>query len=251
MLTLIGLGLFDELDLTLRGLEAAKNADKIYIELYTGKWSGSLENLSGMVGKRLVELTRSDLEENSDNIVEEAKDKDIVILVQGDPLVATTHASLLMEARKKDVEIQVLHNASIFSSIAETGLHIYKFGQAVTIPFKDKTKGNLPQSIYDVIAGNKERDLHTLCLLDIIGEKGEYLNVSDALEILLRLEEENGKDVIAKDSKVVVFSAGKASKVFYGAVKKLLKRAFELPAVIVIPAKLHFTEKEYLELYEI
>ncbi|MBI4009998.1 MAG: diphthine synthase [Candidatus Aenigmarchaeota archaeon] len=251
MLTLIGLGLFDELDLTLRGLEAAKNADKIYIELYTGKWSGSLENLSEMVGKHLGELTRSDLEENSDKIVEEAKDKDIVIFVQGDPLVATTHASLLIEARKKDVEIQILHNASIFSSIAETGLHIYKFGQAVTIPFQDKTKGKSPQSIYNVIANNKERDLHTLCLLDIIGEKNKYLSVSDALEILLKLEEENGKGAITKDSKVVVFSSGKSSKIFYGVVKKLLKEAFELPAVIIIPAKLHFTEKEYLELYEI
>ncbi len=45
MLTLIGLGLFDEKDLTLKGLEEAKNADKLYVELYTSYWHGNLKNL--------------------------------------------------------------------------------------------------------------------------------------------------------------------------------------------------------------
>ena len=51
MLTLIGLGLYDEKDLTLRGIEQAKKADKAYIELYTSKWHGNIKNLEKLIGK--------------------------------------------------------------------------------------------------------------------------------------------------------------------------------------------------------
>jgi len=49
MLSLIGLGLFYEKDLTLRGLEKAKNADKIYAEFYTSKWYGNVKKLEKLI----------------------------------------------------------------------------------------------------------------------------------------------------------------------------------------------------------
>ena len=248
MLTLVGLGLFDEQDITLRGLEAAKNADKVYIELYTGKWGGSLDNLSKMIGKPIVELARKGLEENSSAILKEAKNEDIIIFVQGDPLIVTTHSALLMDAKKQGIAIKVIHNASIVSAIAETGLHIQKFGPLVSIPFSEKTKGKLPQSIYDVIRSNKENNLHTLCLLDIVAEEKRYLTVNEALEILLKLEKQNGDGLIGTESKVVIFNAGITSSINYGTVKELLSQKFGTPAVIIFPAKLHFAEREYVEL---
>ena len=251
MLTLVGMGLFDEQDITLRGLEAAKNADKVYIELYTGKWGGSLDKLSKMIGNPIVELARKDLEENSSAILKEAKNDDIIIFVQGDPLIVTTHSALLMDAKKQGIAIKVIHNASIVSAIAETGLHIQKFGPLVSIPFSEKTKGKLPQSVYDVIKHNQESNLHTLCLLDIVAEEKRYLTVNETLNILLKLEKQNGDGLIENGSKLVVFSVDRSSKIFYGTLKELLDKTFNTPTVIIIPAKLHFTEKEYLESYKI
>ena len=63
MLSLIGLGLNDEKDITLRGLEVAKQADKVYIELYTNKWFGSMGNLKELIGKDVNELLRNNLED--------------------------------------------------------------------------------------------------------------------------------------------------------------------------------------------
>ena len=43
MLTLIGLGLWNEEDISLKGLNRAKNADFVYLEFYTSKWYGNLK----------------------------------------------------------------------------------------------------------------------------------------------------------------------------------------------------------------
>ncbi len=243
MLTLVGLGLFDERDLTLRGLEATKNADKVYIELYTGRWGGSVERLSKTIGKDIVELFRKDLEENSSKILDEAKNKKITILVQGDPLVATTHNSLLLDARKKRIKTEIIHNASIVSAIAETGLHIYKFGPSVTIPFPEKTKGKAPESIFEIIKANKKRGLHTLCLLDVVAEEDKYMTVTQGLRIL------SLDKMFAKDRLVVFSKAGSNTpSIFYDTVSNLIKKDIkDIPSVIIIPGKLHFTEKEFLE----
>ncbi len=54
MLTFIGLGLFDEYDISLKGLEAIREADLVYAEFYTSclmgtnleKWRNSMERKS-------------------------------------------------------------------------------------------------------------------------------------------------------------------------------------------------------------
>jgi diphthine synthase len=188
MLVLIGLGLFDEKDLTLRGTEEAKRSDKVFIELYTSKWHGNLKNLEKIINKKIEVLTRKDLEENSGRILDLAKSQSISILVQGDPMVATTHVSLIKEAKKLGVKTKIIHNASIISAIGETGLHLYKFGPSVTIPFPEKTKGKLPESVYDVIKMNKARGLHTLCLLDVIAEEKKFMAANESIKILIDLE---------------------------------------------------------------
>ncbi len=251
MLTLVGLGLNDERDITLKGIDAAKNADKVYAELYTGKWKGDFEKLSENFGKKIIQLQRKDLEESSEKILEEAKSKNIVILVQGDPLVATTHSSLIVDAKKNKIETKVIHNSSIFSAVAETGLHIYKFGSTVTIPFLEKTKGLLPESVYITIKENKSRGLHTMCLLDVSAEDKKFMAPKEALEIILKMEDEFGEKIIDENSETVVLSsAGSDSrKIFSGKISDAVKMDFETPCVLVIPGNLHFSEKEILEIY--
>ena len=248
MITLVGLGLFDEKGLTLCGIEEAKAADRIYIELYTSKWHGNLQNLEKLIGKKVELLTRKDLEEESDKILDLAKTQNIIIFVPGDPMIATTHISLIQQARELEIKTKTIHNASIISAIGETGLHLYKFGPMVTIPFPEKTKDKLPESIYDIIKMNKARGLHTLCLLDI--EEERCMSPKEAIKILLEIEEKRKEVVFTEDSEIVVFSRAGSDEplITYEKVKELFNKDFGSPAVLIIPGVLHFTEKEMLKL---
>jgi diphthine synthase len=249
MLALVSLGLFDEKDLTIRGLEEAKKADRVFIELYTSKWHGNLKNLEKMIGKKVEVLHRKDLEEDSGKILEEAKEKDVVILTQGDCLVQTTHSVLIQDAKKLGIETKVIHNASIISVVAETGLHPQKFGPYVTVPFPEKTKGKMPESVYEIIKMNKSRGLHTLCLLDVVEEESKYMLPHEAMKILLDMEDKRKEDIFTSDTTVMVFAkAGSENPlIIFDKVKNLLKKNLnELPAVLIIPGTLHFTEKEHL-----
>jgi len=258
MLSLIGLGLYDEKDLTLRGLEKAKNADKVYAEFYTSKWYGDVEKLEKIIEKKIEIVDRRDLEEESNKIIEEAKSKEVVIFVLGDPLVATTHTSLLSDAKKARVKTEIVHNASIYSAVGETGLHLYKFGRTVTIPFPEKTefgrtvtipfpeKTESTDTLVYAIGENMRIGLHTLLLLDVISERKKYMRPEEGMKILLKM----GKNFFTEDTEIIVFARAGSDKplIVHGKVKDLIEKDFgEPPFVMIILGKLHFTEKEYLE----
>jgi len=242
MLVLAGLGISDEKGLTLEELEEVRNADYVFLESYTSIWKGNVENLEKIIEKKIHILRRKDLEEDVNKIVDLAKNKKVVIFVPGDPLVATTHSSIILECMKNGIDYKILHNSSIFSAICETGLHIYKFGQPVTIPMKEKIS-NLPLSTINAVLENKKRGLHTLCLLDIDVEKNKFLKVDEAVEFLLE------NNLVEKEEKIIVVSSlgTKNRKIVWKEAKDFISSNFDLPAVIVIPGKLHFSEKEMLE----
>jgi len=242
MLILAGLGISDEKGITLEELEEAKASDFIFVELYTNIWHGDLKNLEKIVGKKIEIIKRRDLEEEVERILQLAINKKVMIFVPGDPLVATTHSSLIIECKKRGINFKVLHNSSIFSAVYETGLHAYKFGPTVTIPLKEKIKGKV-ESIIEVIKENKRRGLHTLCLLDIDLENNRFLEVKDAIKFLIESK------AIEEGEKVVVASCIGTSnqKIIWKEAKNLIDIEISLPAVIVIPGKLHFSEREALE----
>jgi diphthine synthase len=244
MLSLIGLGLNDEKDLTIRGMEKAKNADKVYAEFYTSKWFGNVKKLEKIIDKKIEVVNRKELEEESNKIIEEAKNKKIVLFVLGDPLVATTHISLLSDVKKVGIKTEVIHNASIYSAVGETGLHLYKFGHTVTIPFSEKTTST--DALADAIEKNLKIGLHTLLLLDVISERKKYMNPEEGMKILLKIK----KKFFTENTEIIVFARAGSDNplIVYGKVKDLIKKDFgEPPFILVIPGKLHFTEKEYLE----
>jgi diphthine synthase len=251
MLIIAGLGLYDEKDLSLREIEEAKSSDKIFIELYTSKWYGNFKNLEKILGKKVEVLERKDLEENFQKILELAKNKKVILFVQGDALIQTTHSSLILEAKKQGIETKVIHNASIISAIAETGLHPQKFGPYITIPFLERTKGKLPESVYEVIKMNKARGLHTLCLLDVLAEENRYMEPKEGLKILLEIEKKRKEGIIPEEEEAVIFSKAGSEKplIVFGKIKDLMEKEVEIPAVIIIPGILHFTEKGFLLLY--
>ncbi|MBI4176872.1 MAG: diphthine synthase [Candidatus Aenigmarchaeota archaeon] len=247
MLTIVGLGLWDEEDISLKGLEAVKSADAVYAELYTNLWDGNIKNLEKLAGGKIIVLARKDVEDGSAGILSEAKSRSVCLLVPGDPLAATTHADLILQAKKAGVGTTIIHASSIFTAIAECGLQLYKFGKTATLPLKEKTGGVAPNSVYETIKGNLSIGLHTLLLLDIDAENGKNLGVEDALGVLRKLD----SDKILSDRKIVAMSllgSGK-QRISYGRADELAGDKFALPAVLIVPGKLHFAEREFLETF--
>ncbi|MEM5790658.1 MAG: diphthine synthase [Candidatus Aenigmatarchaeota archaeon] len=252
MLYFISLGLNDEKDISIKGLEAAKECEMLFAEFYTTKLQTTKEKIEKLIGKKIKVLSRKDLEENFQDILNLAKNKKVGLLVGGDAFIATTHLALKLEAMKQGIETKVIHSSSIISAIGETGLHIYKFGPCVTIPFPEKTKGKLPESVYEVIKMNKARGLHTLCLLDIEDEK--LMKINEGIKILLEIEERRKENVLSLESEILVFVNAGSEKplIAFGKVKEIIEKNFEeVPAVIIVPGLLHFTEKEFLEFFRI
>lgn len=160
MLYLIGLGLEDG-EITRNGLEALEKADRAFAEFYTNTETVDLESLEEKTGTEIERLSREEVE-RKDKVLEASRKEDIAFLVSGDPLTATTHYDIKHRAEQEGIDTKVCHAPSIFTSIAETGLNVYKFGRTVTLPRESE-----PSSIIDHIKKNDSIDLHTLILLDI------------------------------------------------------------------------------------
>lgn len=76
---------------------------------------------------------------------------------------ATTHSDLVVRAWNMGVKVQIIHNASVMNAVGACGLQLYRFGEAISIPFFTETWR--PDSFYDKIKSNQLLGLHTLCLL--------------------------------------------------------------------------------------
>ncbi|NPA47732.1 MAG: diphthine synthase [Thermococci archaeon] len=245
----VGLGLYDEMDVTLKGLETIKKCDKVFAEFYTSLMAGTnLERIEGLVGKRIVRLGREDVEMNFERIVlPEAKERDIAFLTAGDPMVATTHADLRIRAKRAGVRSYVIHAPSIYSAVAVTGLQIYKFGKSATVAYPEKNW--FPTSHYDVIRENGERGLHTLLFLDVKAEQNRYMTANEAMEILLKVEEDKKAGAFTPETLVVVLArAGSLEPTIRaGYVGEMIDEDFgRQPHVLIVPGRLHIVEAEYL-----
>ena len=79
---------------------------------------------------------------------------------------ATTHSDLWIRAKERNIEVEVIHNASIMNACSCCGLQLYRFGQAVSLCFFTETWR--PDSFYERIVQNHSIGLHPLCLLGIL-----------------------------------------------------------------------------------
>jgi diphthine synthase len=165
VLYLIGLGLGDEKDITIRGLECVKSCSKLYLEYYTSVLGIDKEKLEAFYGVPIIVADREMVESQAEEIYASAKDTNIGFLVVGDPLCATTHVDLILRARNLGVTVEVVHNTSVMGAVASCGLPLYQYGYTVSIPFFEENWR--PSSFYERIKYNLAGGMHTLCLVDI------------------------------------------------------------------------------------
>ncbi len=236
-LYLIGLGLHDEKDITVKGLEAIKACKKVYLETYTSQNNTSIQNMEKIYGKKIIPIQRSFVEEDAHKLLQEAKKEDVALLIIGAPLAATTHIDVFLEAKKQKIPVEVIENASVLTAIGITGLFLYKFGRTTTIPLDNKEI----TSPYDNVLVNQKNKLHTLCLLDI--HENKMMTAREGLDYLI-------KKGLKKDMMVVACGAlgapdpeikvGKAEDIALG----------RFPQCLIIPAGLHFKEEETLSIWK-
>jgi len=154
-LYIIGTGLNDEKDISVKALDIIKNSDIVYLENYTSILSCPIKKLEELYGKKIILAGRELVEKKAEQtILEKAKTKDVAFLVIGDALTATTHVDLFLRAKKLDIKTEIIHNASVFTAIAQTGLQLYNFGKTTSIPFFEEFIEI--ETPYNVLKQNKE-----------------------------------------------------------------------------------------------
>lgn len=230
----IGIGLNDEKDISLKGLEIIKKCSKIYLESYTSLLQVNVSKLEELYGKKIILADRELVEKNSDEILS----SDAAFLVIGDALSATTHIDLMQRAKEKKIDVEIIHNASVLTAVAVTGLQLYKFGKTTSIPFHDAI------TPCKIIKENQSIGAHTLCLLDLDLINKKFLTISEAIDKI--------KEGITEET-LLIGCARLGSKDFFikkGTASELKEIDFgSAPYCLIVPGNLHFMEEEMLQTY--
>ncbi|CAI4232962.1 unnamed protein product [Auanema sp. JU1783] len=270
---LIGLGLGDVEDITVKGLNAIQKCKRVYLEAYTSILCYGLDKsqLESFYGREIIEADRTMVEQNSDEIFGGAESDDIAMLVVGDPFGATTHSDLVLRAKEKNIPVKVIHNVSILNAVGCCGLQLYNFGETVSVVMW--LDGWEPDSYYDKIASNKKKGLHTLCLLDIktkeqsvenmmrgrkIYEPARYLTCSEAASQLLKISEKRkaaGEDSVydANTPCVGLARVGwDSQKIAFCSLERMTTVDMGPPLhSMIIPGDMHPLELDLLNTYKI
>lgn len=222
--------------------------DKIYVETYTvpsADWL--LEFVSKHASGEVVAANRSVLEDKASILVNEARDKNIVVVVPGDPMIATTHRSLIMLADELGVKYKIVPGVSgVCAAKSISLLDFYKFGRTVTIP--GPWRMVKPYSVLGYIYDNACIGLHTLVLLDIKPD-GEQLLPSDAIKTLLQLEDELGVNSLSRVTGFVVERAGyddERVRIYRELSEITSEGEWRQPSSIIIPGEISPIDKEII-----
>ncbi len=249
-LVFVGLGLYDEQDLTFRGLNELQSSDKIYAEFYTSKLQKfNQKQFEQQIGKKITVLSRKETEDGV-IILDSAADKKTSFIVCGDPMMATTHVDLRIRAIQRGIKTKIIHNASIITAAPGLlGLQNYKFGRTTTIAYPQGTY--FPMSPYDVIKENKKTGMHSLILLDIQQDNNRYMTANEAIDLLIKMETHHKKKIITPDTIICVIAQAGSDQptVLANTINNLQTKEFGPPLhTLVLPGDLHFMEVEALEI---
>lgn len=267
VLYMIGLGLGDEDDITVKGLKLVQSADMVFLEAYTSVLGVDKERLESVYNCSITIADRDLVEQQAeDQILAPAVDQKVAFLVVGDPVCATTHTDLWLRARQRGIEVHIVHNASIMGAAGACGLQLYNFGHTVSIPFFEENWR--PTSFYPKIEYNRQGGLHTLCLLDIKVKEPDFeammkgrtrylpprfMTVNTAAEQLLEAEAEIGRSAFTKSTLCVGLARmGQATQcIKAGTLEELRDADFGGPlhSLIICGTELHDLELQVLQEY--
>jgi len=249
-LYIVGIGLTPEY-LTIRALKILRRVKKVFLDSYTSLLVDDDVKLKEVLGSDYEMLGRRDLEDlNGEKVFNALNEGDVALLSPGDPLIATTHVNIVIEARRRGYEVEIVPGVSIVSAaVSFTGLMIYKLGKIATVTYpKD---GILYEYPYDVVKENSLRNLHTLLLLEVDVDKSIYMSVKEAIQILLRIESLRREGVITSDRLAIGISrlGGEDMKVCPDSLGNLMSMDLGGPphSLIITAPKLHFIEEEVLK----
>lgn len=207
------------------------------------------------------------MEQGADDILDGSEREDVALLVVGDPFGATTHTDLVLRAKEKGVKVQVVHNASIMNAVGCCGLQLYSFGETVSIPYWTETWK--PDSFFDKILANYERNLHTLCLLDIkvkeptlesmTRKKKEYMppkfmSVGEASRQILEIIATKENSVITESNLVVGLArvGSEDQRILACSLARMSQTDLGPPlhSLVICSRELHPLEIEFLEQFQ-
>ncbi|PSP88190.1 diphthine synthase [Halobacteriales archaeon QS_4_66_20] len=241
MLSFIGLGLYDERSITLRGRDALESADAAFAEWYTSRLSGtSVDRLEVLHGIEIEVRDRAGVEQHPEPILDAAEEGHAAFLTAGDTMISTTHVDLRLRAHERGIDTRVIHGTTAQTAASSlTALQNYRFGKATTLPFPE-THGGVPDSVIDTVEANRDRDLHTLVYLDIDGENERFLTGDRAADLLA--------DPLGDPLGVVVGQAGSDDPtVRADRLSTLADESFGPPLhLLVLPGDPHPLEREAL-----
>jgi diphthine synthase len=243
MLTFIGLGLYDERSVTLRGREAIREADRTFAEFYTSYLAGAtVAKLESYHGTEIEVRDRAGVERDPGPILSAARGGDAAFLTAGDTIISTTHVDLRLRAHEHGIDTRVVHGTTAQSATSGlSGLQNYRFGKATTLPFPDSHGGaGVPDSVLETIDANRERGLHTLVYLDIKADREEYMTADEGADLLA--------GAYGDDLGVAIARAGSEEPVVAAdRIGALAGREFGDPLhLLVIPGDLHHVEADAL-----
>lgn len=247
-LLFVGLGLGGVEDMSVRALNALRSCDLVYGEFYTSRLiDHDIEELESFIGKPIRKLDRVEVEEGEE-LLAAAKDRRVAFVTAGDPMAATTHVDLRLQAMERGIATRLIHGVSVFTACASAlGLQPYKFGRTITLPFPEK--GFLPSSPYENILENARRGLHSLILLDIRESEGRYMSAAEGVGWLMDAEQRVGGGLMREDTLVAACArVGSSTEMLKAGLAPAMRGVDMGPPLhtLVLPGKLHFMEAEAL-----
>jgi len=196
-LLLVGMGPGSVGAMTIEAVEAAAAATHRRYEAYTALWPDDELNLLEQTIGPIQRVMRPEVEQPED-LFALASTSLVALLVVGDPLQATTHVDLQLQAAEAGIECRVFHGISITTLVTGAiGLSNYRFGRQTTLTYP--YGGWVATSPLETIIVNRYTGLHTLALLDLdptgLGTGGQRPMMPDdavASIELMRLKIEEG-----------------------------------------------------------
>ena len=191
-LLLVGMGPGSVGAMTLEAVEAATAAAHRRYEAYTALWPDEELSLLEQTIGPIQRVMRPEVEQ-PEELFALASTSLVALLVVGDPLQATTHVDLQLQAIEAGIECLVFHGISITTLVTGAiGLSNYRFGRQTTLTYP--YGGWVATSPLETIILNRFTVLHTLALLDLdptgLGTGDQRpMDPSDAVEAIVLMRE--------------------------------------------------------------